>query len=207
MYKVFFDQKQIIITDDKALLSQNEAPVHLFQSKENLNSTIREFINHDQGSSLTVVGDNASDILNDCTTLFEYRIAAGGIVRNEYGHILMIKRNGLWDLPKGHMDNGETVLQTAIRETREETGISVLNAGAHFDDTRHLYYIGDKLVLKKSVWFLMSSFSTEVLTPQTEENITETKWADPMDLPHLFKNTYLSIAELLTSYLKKQNLM
>ncbi len=207
MYKVFFDQKQIIITDDKALLSQNEAPVHLFQSKENLNTTIREFINGDKRSALMVFGDCAYDILNVCKSLFEYRIAAGGIVRNENGHILMIKRKGLWDLPKGHMDAGETVLQTAIRETREETGISLLNAGGHFDDTHHLYFIGDKLVLKKSVWFLMDSFSTEVLKPQTEEHITETKWADPVDLPHLFKNTYLSIAELLTSYLKKQNLM
>jgi 8-oxo-dGTP pyrophosphatase MutT (NUDIX family) len=34
-------------------------------------------------------------------------------------------RSKYWNLPKGKMDNNETPLQTALRETREETGLTV----------------------------------------------------------------------------------
>jgi bis(5'-nucleosidyl)-tetraphosphatase len=36
---------------------------------------------------------------------------------------LLMKHSSRWDLPKGHMDPGETPLQTALRELEEETGI------------------------------------------------------------------------------------
>ena len=37
---------------------------------------------------------------------------------------LLMKHPRRWDLPKGHLDEGETELQCALRELREETGIS-----------------------------------------------------------------------------------
>lgn len=38
--------------------------------------------------------------------------------------VLLMKHKSRWDLPKGHADEGETLIQTALRETDEETGIS-----------------------------------------------------------------------------------
>jgi diadenosine hexaphosphate hydrolase (ATP-forming) len=50
---------------------------------------------------------------------------AGGIVFNRAGRILIIRhRDGSWVFPKGHIDEGENALQTAIREVEEEAGIS-----------------------------------------------------------------------------------
>ena len=51
--------------------------------------------------------------------------SANAIVVNEQGEILMIRRtdNGNWAVPGGGMDLGESITDTAIRETREETGI------------------------------------------------------------------------------------
>ena len=51
--------------------------------------------------------------------------SANSIVLNEAGEILLIRRtdNGNWSLPGGAMDLGESLGQTAIRETLEETGI------------------------------------------------------------------------------------
>ena len=49
--------------------------------------------------------------------------AGGGLVINKEGKLLFIFRKGIWDLPKGKMDFGETLEETAVRETSEETGI------------------------------------------------------------------------------------
>ena len=51
--------------------------------------------------------------------------AAGGIVTAPDGTMLLIQRNGRWDLPKGKVEPGETLLQAALREVEEETGIKV----------------------------------------------------------------------------------
>ena len=50
-------------------------------------------------------------------------IAAGGLVENEKGEILMMFRRGFWDLPKGKLDEGESIETCAVREVQEETGL------------------------------------------------------------------------------------
>jgi 8-oxo-dGTP pyrophosphatase MutT (NUDIX family) len=54
-------------------------------------------------------------------------VAVSVFVRDDRGRVLLIQRtdNGLWSLPSGGQEIGESVAQTAVRETREETGISV----------------------------------------------------------------------------------
>ena len=52
-----------------------------------------------------------------------YVRAAGGIVTAPDGTMLLILRNGRWDLAKGKVEPGETLLQAALREVQEETGI------------------------------------------------------------------------------------
>ena len=53
--------------------------------------------------------------------------AASAIVADENGRILLQRRsdNDLWALPGGTMEVGETIAETAVRETREETGLEV----------------------------------------------------------------------------------
>ena len=49
---------------------------------------------------------------------------AGGIVINPLrGVVLVNQNNNSWSLPKGHVETGETTLEAAIREIKEETGI------------------------------------------------------------------------------------
>ncbi len=54
--------------------------------------------------------------------------AAGGIVSAPDGSMLLILRNGRWDLPKGKVEPGETLLLAALREVEEETGIKCVSA-------------------------------------------------------------------------------
>lgn len=53
--------------------------------------------------------------------------SAGGVVLNKNEEILVVNQNGnSWSLPKGHIDEGEEVLEAAVREIYEESGISKL---------------------------------------------------------------------------------
>src|SRR5215469_11706824 len=52
-------------------------------------------------------------------------IAAGGLVFNDKNELLMIFRRGKWDLPKGKLDEGESIEACAVREVQEETGLNV----------------------------------------------------------------------------------
>ena len=65
--------------------------------------------------------------------------AAGGLVFNKDGDILMIFRNGKWDLPKGKLEIGESIEECAIREVEEECGISGLIIEKKIKDTYNIY--------------------------------------------------------------------
>jgi 8-oxo-dGTP pyrophosphatase MutT (NUDIX family) len=54
-------------------------------------------------------------------------LSAGGLVRNSKGLYALVKMyNNTWGLPKGHVEEGESIEECAIREIYEETGIKNL---------------------------------------------------------------------------------
>jgi len=129
--------------------------------------------------------------------------AAGGLVLNEKKEILMIFRRGSWDLPKGKLDDGETLEQCAVREVEEETGATNVKLLSPLSITYHTYHEGARFVLKESHWYTMSVSGDQNLTPQTEEDIQEIKWVAADKLPDYFKKSYPSVAEVLQLHLKK----
>ena len=55
----------------------------------------------------------------------KYTYCSGGIIINDKQEIAIVNQNhNSWSLPKGHIDDGETKLEAAIREIYEETGIT-----------------------------------------------------------------------------------
>ncbi len=58
-------------------------------------------------------------------------VAVGAIVTDAAGRILLEQRsdNGMWGIPGGMMDVGETILEAGIREVKEETGLDVRITG------------------------------------------------------------------------------
>jgi len=57
-------------------------------------------------------------------------LCAGAVVRDEHGRLLLVRRGsepskGLWSLPGGRVEPGETPAMAAVREVREETGLAV----------------------------------------------------------------------------------
>ena len=198
--------------------------------------------------------------------------AAGGLVRASRASVagegagtayLFIRRNGLWDLPKGHREEGEDIETTALREVSEETGLPYRNMGngevpyrnAGNDAqagtkpagqtlaidrsqghngliciTDHCYLRGGIWHLKHTWWYAMKlvpdsenardykgegicddaadikEYTGEgcVLTPQTEEGISDALWLTSNEISPKMQNAYSSIRDVVRAAFSQQ---
>src|SRR5699024_3252847 len=85
-----------------------------------------------------------------------------------------------WSMPKGHIEPGETLEQTAIREVREETGIHghILEVLGDFDYTFQEY---GKRIHKRVHHFLLRAVGGELSDEDAE--VSEVDWVDLDKLP------------------------
>lgn len=126
--------------------------------------------------------------------------AAGGIVQNNKKELLFIYRLSKWDLPKGKMEKGEKPDECALREVEEETGVTDLKLKKKVGETYHTYDEFGKHILKTTHWYYMTCPAGQKLVPQTEEDITETKWISTKDIKEPIANTYPSIKDILGKF-------
>ncbi|MBQ7959429.1 MAG: NUDIX domain-containing protein [Oscillospiraceae bacterium] len=108
----------------------------------------------------------------------QYEKSCGAIVyRKFHGNteILLIKHvnSGHWSFPKGHVEEGETEEETALREVKEETGIDIL-VDTSFRET--VQYYPRKDTQKIVVYFLGKARNYDFV-PQ-EEEIAAIKWVE-----------------------------
>lgn len=131
-------------------------------------------------------------------------IAAGGLVQNNEGAILMIFRRGFWDLPKGKLDAGESIPECAVREVMEETGLQTITLGSFICMTTHAYFDTwlQKDVVKETHWYAMkaSSMLPETLIPQIEEDIEKIEWVPILELPPYLRQTYPTIQTVFDAF-------
>jgi len=132
-------------------------------------------------------------------------IAGGGIVENEEGAILFQYRRGKWDLPKGKLDEGETIEECAVREVEEETGLQNIQLGGLIGITNHNYKENNKEIEKETHWFAMKVSGNQKLTPQLEEDILELRWVAPVEVDEYFSNTFDNIIEIIKKYQDQRN--
>ncbi len=121
--------------------------------------------------------------------------AAGGIVRNASGQALMIYRNGRWDLPKGHVEYGETFEQCAVREVAEETGLRSLKLGEKITETLHAYIYSAGWEVKTTHWYAMLTEQTETVA-QSEEGIEKVAWCSKAEVAENLNASYPTIREV-----------
>jgi 8-oxo-dGTP pyrophosphatase MutT (NUDIX family) len=111
-------------------------------------------------------------------------------------------RRGKWDLPKGKLDEGESIEKCAVREVKEETGIKNIVLLQPVGITYHEYFDKHSMadVIKETHWFEMQANGEEKLVPQTDEDIEKIIWAGESEIRECLKNSYPNIIEIVHKF-------
>lgn len=189
MYKVFINDKPIILTD--SLQNQNELPFFIY--KDVVLDEVIHKLEVDLLASAYLYTLNLEESWEDFRTYFKVVVAGGGLVLNENKEVLFIFRGGKWDLPKGRIEEGELIEETAVREVEEECGISNLRLDRFLLKTHHVFYQGKVRKLKETYWYLMHSDEEQELVPQEEEGITIAEFKTRKEASEALKNSYANI--------------
>lgn len=197
MHKIYFDRRTIIICrPEEATLSDPNAVEFHFKQPSDISALVEMFELSSTLEKIYIPSAEPEDCYKKICGEFREVNAAGGLVENRRGDYLLIKRDGLWDLPKGHQEEGEDIKVTALREVQEETGVDDLSLGDLICVTDHCYKRNGIWHLKHTWWYRMYYLKPLDLTPQTEEDITKAAWVAKSSLPPFLKNTYPSIKEV-----------
>jgi 8-oxo-dGTP pyrophosphatase MutT (NUDIX family) len=200
MYQVYINERQLKFVSVFDPIGEAEMVIKLKgnEPKDFLKVLVKSFEENPQTECLVIQSENIDETWKKFTSLYTILKAAGGVVINKQTNkLLMIFRNGKWDLPKGKIESGEEADVAAVREVYEETGIGELKLSKQIKTSFHTYPYKDTVILKKTYWFLMSSTDISAPVPQTEEGIVEARWMDKAEIRKAMKNAYSSIVELL----------
>lgn len=108
-----------------------------------------------------------------------HEVSAGGVVVHEGNVLVIVPTRRAADgslvlgLPKGHLDEGETSVQAAIREVHEETGVTV-ELLAELGEVRY-WYVRDRRRVAKSVFFFLFRYVSGDLSDHDDE-VLEARW-------------------------------
>lgn len=197
MYKVFVNNKALFIASNPVFFKEfKQEEQYEFTTIKDWMSFIDNF-SKSSASQVLVYHSNVDEVWKSFASNFRFIEAAGGLVRNQKNELLVIRRLGVWDLPKGKLEKGESIEEAGIREVQEECGITDLEINGEARIMYHCYEMKGKSFLKKTYWFPMLATANDALVAQSEEDITAVKWCAEGDLHEVIADTYLSIASLL----------
>jgi 8-oxo-dGTP pyrophosphatase MutT (NUDIX family) len=202
MYKVHFENRFAIISPEPDRL-QKYGLFHKFYDTNELYKLISRFQDDKSIPSINIYGTDIKYLWKLFRIYFTGVEAAGGLVKHSTGRYLFIERRGKWDLPKGHMETGESAEECALREVSEECGISGHAIVKPLEPSYHTYSWEGISYLKKTNWFLMRYDGEMTFVPQTDEGITKGQWLFPDEISIIKPGAWLSLTDLInTSVLK-----
>ncbi|MCC5926587.1 MAG: NUDIX domain-containing protein [Bacteroidetes bacterium] len=113
--------------------------------------------------------------------------------------VLLIYRNGFWDLPKGKRDVGESIPACAAREVAEEVDCHMPMLLNMISRTEHQYE-QDGVRIAKTTWWYAMVIKPGELKPQKEEGIERVEW---VKLPKAKKKVgFDNLVEALSAFEK-----
>ena len=189
MNEIFLDDKSIILTN----VQENIENEKYFRLKDVTLDEIIEALSHKEVERIYLYHPKAEKLMKKFKQLIPTIKAGGGIVYNQEGKVLLIKRNGKWDLPKGKKEKGENIATCALREVEEETGVKKLLIQRFRTITYHIFKRDGHYFLKETYWYDMTTTYKKKLVPQTEEGIEKVCWKDEVTAKELAKSSYKNI--------------
>jgi 8-oxo-dGTP pyrophosphatase MutT (NUDIX family) len=193
MHKIFVGDKPIILTTEP----KEEMGVKNYKLKPVILRRVIRKLNNSATKEARLVHKNEKKLLKKFLKKAPNVIAGGGKVYNDKGKVLFIFRNGKWDLPKGKIENNESIEQTAIREVEEETGVKGLKIIKPLETTYHIFKRRGRYRIKITYWFEMQTSFDGKLFPQEKEGITKVKWLGKKKIKKAMKNSYANIKILI----------
>lgn len=222
---IYCDDSLIILLDAKPVKKQDNEFQVQYAGKKAMQEIVSEFEKSSAKGILSIWSeDDFKQLVKAFFNFHETVEAAGGVVFNEHDEILFIHRNGKWDLPKGKIsgkdrrkaaksksgkpdksgpiDIDEQVARiAALREVKEETGLRSLKLISELPLTYHIYFSGDRRIIKSTRWFRMEGTTDDFLKPQIAEGIIIARWIPANSLACIFFHTYESLKPLIKSVL------
>ena len=103
-------------------------------------------------------------------------------VHDEKKFLVLKYPGGHWDFVKGKMENSEEPKQTAIRETKEETGIIDVEFIDGFnEEISYTFYVKNEEINKKVIFYLGKTKSTEIVLSHEHLDFAWLNLKDAMD--------------------------
>lgn len=199
MIKIYINERPLLLMSSEAAKAYTPSRSVIVASYLNRPKFLYHYLdNLEKGGGIEKVILHHADpqtILADLMQVVRVEQAAGGVLLNEAHEVLMIYKNHHWDLPKGHIEAGESPEAAALREVNEETGVQDITLGQRLHKTYHLFRIKRKRVLKISYWYAMRAPKVS-LTPQLEEGIERAEWLS-MDAALVAHPTYHNVKDVI----------
>lgn len=194
MYRLFCNNRKLTANNFcENLLSLDNKGV---KNCDDLVAKIRHWLDDSTAENLDLGDVDGENLASAIKNIFRQAPAAGGVVIID-NKFVAIERNGIPDLPKGHIEKGESPEVAALREVEEETGITDLEIIQELPATWHCYLLNDQWTIKKTSWYLMKTASGMKNIPQTEEGITKVYLVDKEGVNEFEKNTFDSLKTLV----------
>ena len=203
MYKVFFNQKPLILTDKIHYISDTEPLLFIKYSSV---TQIIKALKSSKNSKVFLYHKDMNKLWKGFKKKFPIVEAAGGLVKRTDNKLLFIFRNNKWDLPKGGVEKKELIIDAAIREVTEETGVGDIIVEKKISETYHIFKKGKRFRLKKTYWFKMSTTYMGKTNPQTEEGIEKTKWVSNKNIEDILNDAFENIRIIVLEVLKNDAL-
>ena len=203
MYKVFFNQKPLILTDKIHYISDTEPLLFIKYSSV---TQIIKALKSSKNSRVFLYHKDMDKLWKGFKKKFPIVEAAGGLVKRTDNKLLFIFRNNKWDLPKGGVEKKELIIDAAKREVTEETGVADIIVEKKISETYHIFKKGKRFRLKKTYWFKMSTTYMGKTNPQTEEGIEKTKWVSNKNIQDILNDAFENIRIIVLEVLKNDAL-
>ena len=186
MYKVFVNQDLIILTSKIPFGNK----INIYDLKKTSIEEILKLVK--KNHKIYLFHKNHDKLISAFKKKIKVVKAGGGLVKNNKDELLFIYRRNKWDLPKGKMDKGETIDQTALREVKEETGIVNLEIIDFNQITFHIFKKAKEYRLKETHWYNMRSDFDGEFKPELSEGISKVKWKGRNKIENI-TNTFQNI--------------